>query len=170
VGAETLLQQYGVKVDPDEFRAFAGMGEAHFLRGVAGKHGVVIQDIDALKQIYYGIYLAKVAQSDESIGLPGVRCSPSLSCRQAVLHALSQRQEVHVHRRAARWHIAGAGRANRTVHACARQAARRVHSMQCVTIASGMRCLYRRGGAGEGVPAGRTEDSGGLQRRPHQGL
>ena len=27
VGAETLLKVYGVKVDPEEFSAFAGMGE-----------------------------------------------------------------------------------------------------------------------------------------------
>ena len=27
VGAETLLKVYGVKVDPEEFAAFAGMGE-----------------------------------------------------------------------------------------------------------------------------------------------
>ncbi len=27
VGAETLLKIYGVKVDPEEFAAFAGMGE-----------------------------------------------------------------------------------------------------------------------------------------------
>ena len=71
VGAETLLQVYGTRVDPHEFTAFAGMGEAHFLRGVAGKHGIVIEDIDALKATYYGIYLAKVKESNESIGLPG---------------------------------------------------------------------------------------------------
>ena len=77
VGAETLLQEYGVHVHPEEFRQFAGMGEAHFLRGVAGKHGVTIQDIDELKEIYYGIYLAKVAQSNENIGLPGVQELPA---------------------------------------------------------------------------------------------
>ena len=27
MGAETLLKVYGVKVDPEEFAAFAGMGE-----------------------------------------------------------------------------------------------------------------------------------------------
>ena len=58
-------------VQPEEFRQFAGMGEAHFLQGVAGKHGVRIEDIDRLKAQYYGIYLAKVAQSNEDIGLPG---------------------------------------------------------------------------------------------------
>lgn len=72
VGAETLQQEYGLEVDPEEFAAFAGMGEAHFLRGVAGKYGVQIEDIDGLKAIYYGIYLAKVAHSNESIGLPGL--------------------------------------------------------------------------------------------------
>ena len=73
VGAETLLQEYGMRVQPEEFRQFAGMGEAHFLRGVAGKYGVLIGNIGALKEIYYGIYLAKVAQSNENIGLPGVQ-------------------------------------------------------------------------------------------------
>ncbi len=33
VGAETLLKVYGVKVDPEEFAAFAGMGEvSHSMR------------------------------------------------------------------------------------------------------------------------------------------
>ncbi len=31
VGAETLLKVYGVKVDPEEFAAFAGMGEVQSL-------------------------------------------------------------------------------------------------------------------------------------------
>ena len=80
VGAETLQQEYGVTVDPHEFAAFAGMGEAHFLRGVAGKHGIVIEDIGALKEIYYGIYLAKVADSNTSIGLPGGPCCWGRGC------------------------------------------------------------------------------------------
>jgi hypothetical protein len=77
VGAETLEKVYGLKVDPDEFRAFAGMGEAYFLGGVAGKYGVQIQDMDKLKEIYYGIYLKKAADPSQRIGLPGEH----LSCR-----------------------------------------------------------------------------------------
>lgn len=73
VGAETLQQVYGVTVDPDEFRAFAGMGEAYFLSGVAGKYGVHIEDINMLKEIYYGIYLDKAADPSQRIGLPGRR-------------------------------------------------------------------------------------------------
>lgn len=71
VGAESLLKVYGVKVDPDEFRAFAGMGEAYFLSGVAGKYGIRIDDIDKLKEVFYGIYLEKAADPTEDIGLPG---------------------------------------------------------------------------------------------------
>jgi len=71
VGAETLLQVYGVKVDPEEFRSFAGMGEAYFLSGVAGKYGLQIDDINKLKEIFYGIYLKKAADPTENIGLPG---------------------------------------------------------------------------------------------------
>lgn len=71
VGAETLLQVYGVKVDPEEFRSFAGMGEAYFLSGVAGKYGLQIDDINKLKKIFYGIYLKKAADPTENIGLPG---------------------------------------------------------------------------------------------------
>ena len=102
VGAETLLQEYGVKVDPEEFRAFAGMGEAHFLRGVASKHGVVIQDIDGLKKIYYDIYLAKVAQSGESIGLPGVR---QLLAERKLAACAQPKDELHIRRLAALAHL-----------------------------------------------------------------
>ncbi len=62
---------YGVKVDPDEFREFAGMGEAYFLSGVAGKYGVQIKDMDKVKELYYGIYLEKAADPSQRIGLPG---------------------------------------------------------------------------------------------------
>jgi hypothetical protein len=71
VGAETLLKVYGVKVDPEEFTAFAGMGEAYFLSGVAGKYGIQIEDIDKLKEVFYGIYLQKAGDPTEDIGLPG---------------------------------------------------------------------------------------------------
>ena len=81
-------------VQTEEFRQFAGMGEAHFLRGVAGKHGVQIEDIDKLKEIYYGIYLAKVAESNENIGLPGLQ-PPSMlifefTSAQLSLHGIKQ--------------------------------------------------------------------------------
>lgn len=95
VGAETLLKVYGVTVDPDEFRAFAGMGEAYFLSGVAGKYGIQVDDIDKLKEVFYGIYLEKAADPTEDIGLPGEAdswCMPKLrtlkSC-MPVMHAHS---------------------------------------------------------------------------------
>ena len=47
------------------------MGEAYFLSGVAGKYGIQIEDIDKLKEIFYGIYLEKAADPTENIGLPG---------------------------------------------------------------------------------------------------
>ncbi|CAL8471539.1 g11081 [Coccomyxa elongata] len=84
VGAETLLKVYGVKVDPDEFRAFAGMGEANFLSGVAGKYGIQIDDIDKLKETFYGIYLEKAADPTEDIGLPGA-IELVKACREAGL-------------------------------------------------------------------------------------
>jgi hypothetical protein len=47
------------------------MGEAYFLSGVAGKYGLQIDDINKLKEIFYGIYLNKAADPTENIGLPG---------------------------------------------------------------------------------------------------
>lgn len=81
-----MLKVYGVKVDPDEFRAFAGMGEAYFLSGVAGKYGIQIDDIDKLKEIFYGIYLEKAADPTEDIGLPGKEnsCPSSASSASAI--------------------------------------------------------------------------------------
>ena len=45
--------------------------QAYFLSGVAGKYGLKIDDINALKEVFYGIYLEKAANPTESIGLPG---------------------------------------------------------------------------------------------------
>ncbi|CAL5223491.1 g6016 [Coccomyxa viridis] len=84
VGAETLLKVYGVKVDPEEFSAFAGMGEAYFLSGVAGKYGLKIDDINALKEVFYGIYMEKTKNPTESIGLPG-SIELVRACREAGL-------------------------------------------------------------------------------------
>ena len=45
--------------------------QAYFLSGVAGKYGLKIDDINALKEVFYGIYMEKAADTDENIGLPG---------------------------------------------------------------------------------------------------
>lgn len=45
--------------------------QAYFLSGVAGKYGLKIEDINALKEVFYGIYMEKTKNPAESIGLPG---------------------------------------------------------------------------------------------------
>ena len=45
--------------------------QAYFLSGVAGKYGLKIEDINALKEVFYGIYMEKTKNPTESIGLPG---------------------------------------------------------------------------------------------------
>ena len=45
--------------------------QAYFLSGVAGMYSLKIDDINALKEVFYGIYLEKAANPTESIGLPG---------------------------------------------------------------------------------------------------
>ena len=52
--------------------------QAYFLSGVAGKYGLKIDDINALKEIFYGIYMEKTKNPTESIGLPGDQGPPSL--------------------------------------------------------------------------------------------
>ena len=56
------------------------MVQAYFLSGVAGKYGLKIDDINALKEIFYGIYMEKTRNPSESIGLPGISNSPPLHC------------------------------------------------------------------------------------------
>ncbi len=52
--------------------------QAYFLSGVAGKYGLKIEDINALKEIFYGIYMEKTKNPTESIGLPGDLNPPPL--------------------------------------------------------------------------------------------
>ena len=49
--------------------------QAYFLSGVAGKYGLKIDDINALKDIFYGIYMEKTRNPTERIGLPGAHSS-----------------------------------------------------------------------------------------------
>ncbi len=51
--------------------------QAYFLSGVAGKYGLKIDNINALKEIFYGIYMEKTKNPTESIGLPGEPMPPT---------------------------------------------------------------------------------------------
>jgi HAD superfamily hydrolase (TIGR01509 family) len=50
-----MFGELGVKVSPDEFKPFVGMGENRYIGGVAEQHGVNI-DIDQVKARTYEIY------------------------------------------------------------------------------------------------------------------
>lgn len=54
--AIAMFAEKGVKVEPDEFNPFFGMGEDHLLKGVADKHGITLQP-ETAKQRTYALYL-----------------------------------------------------------------------------------------------------------------
>ncbi len=64
-----MFAEKGVKVDPEEFNPFFGMGEDHLLQGVAEKHGVTLQP-ETAKQRTYAIYLDAIHGVIQA--LPGV--------------------------------------------------------------------------------------------------
>ena len=64
-----MFAEKGVKVEPDDFNPFFGMGEDHLLQGVAEKHGVTLQP-ETAKQRTYALYLDAIHGVIEP--LPGV--------------------------------------------------------------------------------------------------
>jgi len=50
-----MFRELGVKVDPEDFHPFVGMGENRYIGGVAEKHGIKV-DIEQVKARTYEIY------------------------------------------------------------------------------------------------------------------
>jgi beta-phosphoglucomutase len=63
-----MFEELGIKVMPEDFHPFVGMGENRYIGGVAEKHGVPV-DIEKVKARTYEIY-EKIVQSNLS-ALPG---------------------------------------------------------------------------------------------------
>ncbi len=55
-----MFRERGIKVMPEDFTPFVGMGENRYIGGVAGKYGLKV-DIDAVKARTYEIYETLVA-------------------------------------------------------------------------------------------------------------
>jgi beta-phosphoglucomutase len=58
--AMMMFEELGVKVQPEDFHPFVGMGENRYIGGVAEKHGIKV-DIEEVKARTYAIYAVIVA-------------------------------------------------------------------------------------------------------------
>jgi beta-phosphoglucomutase len=58
--AMMMFEELGVKVQPEDFHPFVGMGENRYIGGVAEKHGIKV-DIEQVKARTYAIYAGIVA-------------------------------------------------------------------------------------------------------------
>jgi beta-phosphoglucomutase len=58
--AMMMFEELGVKVQPEDFNPFVGMGENRYIGGVAEKHGIKV-DIEQVKARTYAIYAEIVA-------------------------------------------------------------------------------------------------------------
>ncbi len=62
------LREYGIDAEPGDFRPFVGMGEDHYIRGVAQKYG--LKYVPAIKARVYEIYFNLI--SGQLKAFPGV--------------------------------------------------------------------------------------------------
>jgi HAD superfamily hydrolase (TIGR01509 family) len=62
------LREYGIDAQPEDFRPFVGMGEDHYIRGVARKHG--LKYVPEIKMRVYEIYFNLI--SGQLKAFPGV--------------------------------------------------------------------------------------------------
>jgi len=63
------LREYGIDAEPEDFRPYVGMGEDHYIRGVAQKYG--LKYVPAIKARVYAIYFNLI--SGQLKAFPGVR-------------------------------------------------------------------------------------------------
>ena len=67
---DVLEELYDIRVDPEEFLEFTGMGEGVFLAGVASKYGVTI-DVERTKAAFFEKYLSEYCDGSVDISFPG---------------------------------------------------------------------------------------------------
>ena len=103
---QVMRELYGLDVQPSEFLPFTGMGEAHFLGGVANKHGAPFS-VDAAKAKFFEIYMRDYALPGEAQGLAqtATACSSATSLPHAASRACPPCRRGH----RPRWRPAAGG-------------------------------------------------------------